>query len=139
MPRPPGPPRVKGSETATVRAILDYLRFRGYLAFRMNSRVVMMPGKGGRLAPYRMGGVKGMADIIGMVPWCAAVGFHGPYPGQGHGCDPRYHIARALCIEVKSWDGKPTPEQTAFLASVVKAGGIAFIARSVADVQAHGL
>ncbi len=46
---------------------------------------------------------------------------------------------RFFAIEVKSAEGKPTPEQTAFLAAVVRAGGIAFLARSVKDVQDHGL
>jgi hypothetical protein len=126
-------PPATGSETATVKAILDYLHLRGYLAWRQNSRVVMLPGKGGKDRPVRMGGVKGMADIIGCVPW---YGCHGPQPGQ-YGAEPR--IGRLLAIECKSETGRPTPEQTAFLAAVVRAGGIAFLARSVRDVQAHGL
>ena len=115
----------KGTETATVRAILQYLHLRGYLAWRQNSRVVMLPGKGGKPAPYRMGGVKGMADVIGICN----------YPGA-----PNIALmGRFFAIEVKSAGGKPTPEQTAFLAAVVRAGGLAFIARSVKDVQDHGL
>lgn len=106
-----------GTETATVRAILDYLHLRGCLAFRMNSRVVMLPGRGGKPAPYRMGGVKGMADILAC------------QPGTG----------KVVAIEVKSATGKTTPEQIAFLASVDRAGGIAFVARSVKDVQDQGL
>ena len=128
----------RGTETATVRAILQYLHLRGYLAWRQNSRVVMLPGRGGKPAPYRMGGVKGMADVIGVQPWCAAVGVHAP-GNPGHGCDPKYHVSRFFAIEVKSATGKPTPEQTQFLAAVIRAGGIAFLARSVKDVQDHGL
>lgn len=126
---------MKGTETDTVRAILQYLHLKGILAWRMNSRVVMLPGKGGKDTPYRMGGVKGMADIIGCVPPIRpAAGSFGlsrdwPYVAGGH----------FLAIEVKSKDGKPTPEQSAFLAAVNRAGGIAFIARSVKDVQEHGL
>ena len=117
--------RKSGGETATVRAILQYLHLRGYLAWRQNSRVVMLPGRGGKPAPYRMGGVKGMADIIGCAP--KTDGVHVVLVG------------RFFAIEVKSADGKPTPEQTAFLAAVVRAGGIAFVAKSVRDVQDHGL
>ena len=113
-------------ESTTVRAILSYLALRGILAFRMNSRVVMLPGRGGKPAPYRMGGVKGMADIIGCVPR-----YTQPFDGGFAG--------RFLAIEVKSAEGKPTPEQVAFLAAVVRAGGLAFMARSVKDVQDHGL
>ena len=125
----------KGTETATVRAILQYLHLRGYLAWRQNSRVVMLPGKGGKPAPYRMGGVKGMADIIGCLPEIRP-----PVGSFGLTRDwPNEHGGRFLAIEVKSAGGKPTTEQTQFLAAVVKAGGIAFIARSVKDVQEHGL
>ena len=129
-PARPAPPAVvrkahRSSETATVRAIVDYLRLKGYLAWRLNSRVVMLPGKGGRPAPYRMGGVKGMADIVGIKTMMYSV--------SGD------LLGRFFAIEVKSATGKPTPEQTAFLQAVVKAGGLAFVARSIADVQAHGL
>ena len=106
-----------GSETATVRAITDYLRVRGYLVLRMNSRVVMLPAKGGASRPVRMGGVKGVSDILA--------------------CQPE--TGRWVAVEVKSATGRPTVEQTAFLAEVVRRNGIAFLARSVRDVQDHGL
>ncbi len=105
--------RSAGTETATVRAILQYLHLRGY--------------------PYRMGGVKGMADIIGCAPDTVAMTWTS-------GDQLLRHVpGRFFAIEVKSATGKPTPEQTAFLAAVVRAGGIAFLARSVKDVQEHGL
>ena len=135
---PRAPLKKSGGETATVRAILDYLRLRGILAFRMNSRVVMLPGKGGKQRPYRMGGVKGMADVLFLAPWCTCTENSAPNYSL-HGCAPKYHVGRFGAIEVKSATGKPTPEQTAFLAAVVKAGGIAFVARSVKEVQDHGL
>ena len=133
---PRAPLKKSGGETATVAAILQYLRLRGHTAMRMNSRVVMLPGKGGKDRPYRMG-VKGMADIIGWVDFCQ-------YPTPGYRAIPctgrgQYHVPRWLAIEVKSATGQPTPEQTAFLAAVVKAGGLAFVARSVRDVQEKGL
>ena len=124
-----------GTETATVRAILDYLHLRGYLAWRQNSRVVMLPGKGGKERPYRMGGVKGMADIVGCVPCCR----QDLARWERRECTHGSPAGRFLAIEVKSATGKPTPEQTAFLAAVVRAGGIAFVARSVDDVRQHGL
>lgn len=122
------PPRA--TEQATVRAILDYLALKGIFAWRQNSRVVMLPGREGKQRPYRMGGMKGMADIIGCVR----------HPCPVRECHYEDHkIGRLLAIEVKSAIGKPTPEQVAFLAAVVKAGGIAFIAKSLDDVRAHGL
>jgi RecB family endonuclease NucS len=44
---------------------------------------------------------------------------------------------RALAIEVKSEKGKATQEQLIFLAEVAKRGGVAFIARSIEDVDRH--
>jgi hypothetical protein len=44
-------------------------------------------------------------------------------------------LAVFAAIEVKSVTGRPTPEQTAFLAAVRDAGGVACIARSVEDAQ----
>lgn len=41
---------------------------------------------------------------------------------------------RLLGVEVKAPKGKPSPEQTAFLARINGAGGVAFVARSLVDV-----
>jgi len=57
-------------------------------------------------------GHKGVADIIGVLP----------------------PSGRALAIEVKTPDGKLTRHQTAFLAGVMVAGGVAFVAHSVDQV-----
>jgi VRR-NUC domain-containing protein len=100
-------------ETDVVRAILLYLAMvPGVTAWCMNSRVVFLPGKKGRMRPVRFG-VPGIPDIYG---WRA--------PG-----------GRTLAIEVK----RPTEkrvrrDQEIFLARVAAAGGIALVARSVDDV-----
>ena len=44
-------------------------------------------------------------------------------------------LAVFAAIEVKSATGRPTPEQTAFLAAVREAGGVACVARSVEDAE----
>ena len=41
---------------------------------------------------------------------------------------------RFLGVEVKAPKGKPTPEQTLFLAQINAAGGVGFIARDLRDV-----
>jgi hypothetical protein len=58
-------------------------------------------------------GFPGLSDVIGLMP------------GSG----------RLFACEVKSATGKVTPAQQDFLAQVTTAGGKAFVARSVADVQ----
>jgi len=44
-------------------------------------------------------------------------------------------LAVFAAVEVKAERGRPTPEQTAFLEHVTAAGGLAGIARSVADAE----
>lgn len=44
---------------------------------------------------------------------------------------------RFLAIEVKTPTGRVRPEQTTFLAAVVAAGGVGFVARGVIDVDLH--
>jgi hypothetical protein len=44
---------------------------------------------------------------------------------------------RWLAIECKGPDGEPTFEQLDFLAEIAKRGGVAFVARSIADVEKH--
>lgn len=96
-------------ETAIQAEILRALQALGCLVVRMNSRVLRVPGAGGRDRLMRVGGVKGMADIVG--------------------CDPRQG-GRFLAVEVKRPGGVPTPEQAGFLAAVKRAGGLAFVAWS---------
>ena len=43
---------------------------------------------------------------------------------------------RLLGVEVKSKTGRPSPEQTIFLARINQAGGVGFIARDLRDVVA---
>ena len=79
----------------------------------MNSRVVMLPGRGGRLRPVRMGGRKGMADVIACLP-----------PG-----------GRYAAFEIKRYGQRATPEQRAFLDSVKKAGGIGEVIYDIKELE----
>lgn len=99
------------SESAIQSSILAYLGALGLPAWRMNSRVMRVPGRDGRPRLLRFGGQRGMADIV-------AIG-----PG-----------GRFVAIEVKSARGTVNPWQAALLLAVEKAGGVAIVARSAADV-----
>lgn len=97
-------------EGATLNAILDYLRLRHIFAWRNNTGAAKV-GEGGNSRFIRYG-LKGSSDILG----CLDDG-------------------RILAIEVKAPKGRVTQEQTDFLASIKKRGGVAFVARSVEDVE----
>jgi hypothetical protein len=51
------------------------------------------------------------------------------------GC--RLKTGRFLAIEVKRPGGKPTPEQQQFIDTINHAGGLAFVARSIEEVEQH--
>jgi len=101
-------------------AILQLLHVHGIAAW--STGVGAFPAiYNGKRRFVRVGTV-GMSDIIGIVP--STDGVHvGPL------------IGRALFIEVKNPGGKVSPEQTAFLSTVVRAGGIGFVAHSVDEVM----
>jgi hypothetical protein len=71
--------------------------------------------------PLHAGLCKGSADLIGL----RTVTIGPEHVGQ--------RLAVFCAIEVKSATGRPTPEQTAFLALVREMGGLAGIARVVDD------
>jgi hypothetical protein len=97
-------------EAAVLRACLSYLAVRGIEAWRTNSGLAMLPGRGGRPQPVRFG-KRGVADILGFLP------------------DGRF-----LAVECKSSTGKLRPEQAVFLERVNRAGGVGIVARSLDDL-----
>jgi hypothetical protein len=101
------------------RQILDFLgTVPGVVAWKTGGGMFRLSYKG-KERMVRIGKV-GVSDIVGWASW-----------DKGRGSDG---IARFLAIEVKARGGRLTPEQDAFLASVHRAGGIAVLAYSVADV-----
>lgn len=102
------PPR----EADVVRGILAYLRLTGWHAWRNNSGGRVLPGHGGKGQFVRWGAV-GSGDVLAL---------------KG---------GLFLSIEAKRvGGGAVTPEQKAWMDAVNAAGGLAFVARSVGDVQA---
>jgi len=99
-------------------AILALLRAHGIAAWPTGVGAFQASYQG-RQRFVRVGS-KGMSDIVGIHPW------------NDHGHRP--FVGRFLAIEVKNPGGAVSPEQTAFLQTVVRAGGVGFVARSCQDV-----
>jgi hypothetical protein len=116
-PARPAPPRRPERELRN--AILTMLRAHGIACWPTG--VGAFPASyNGRQRFVRVG-TKGMSDIVGILPWND--GGHRPFVG------------RFLALEIKNPGGRVSPEQTAFLQTVVKAGGIGFVARSLDEVR----
>jgi VRR-NUC domain len=104
----------KPRETELVRTLLDYLHLiKGALAWRQNSGAAVF-GEGSQRRFVRMNTAAGCSDIIGIMP-----------DGSG----------RLLAVEVKMPGKQPTPMQAAFLDQVNSAGGCAFVAHSIGELD----
>jgi hypothetical protein len=106
-------------ETDIQAAILDYLRLRGHFCFRLNNIPSTFVDRHGErqfraLSKYS---IKGVPDIMLV----------------------RKPTGRVFGIEVKTPDGKVSPEQADFGRKLIEAGGEYIIARSIDDVQRIGL
>lgn len=102
--------KIAPTEAETQRAILQYLRMRGYICWRNNSGVFRPENPNGTHRFVRFGAV-GTSDIIGLTK------------------DGRF-----FAIEVKRKGAKPTVEQFSFLQNVRESNGIAILAYSLDDV-----
>ena len=118
-------------ESEIQRAILQHCnRLPGVVLWRTNSGAVTATYKG-KTRFVRFNGMPGMSDLIGWRMYDDVDGGASPCGG----CTSQPHIARILAVEVKTDRGILTSLQHAFLDSVRRAGGIAIVARSVADVH----
>lgn len=94
-------------ETEIVRACLDYLKLRGIYCWRQNAAAVPLPGGGFR----RFVGLRGVSDILGVL-----------------------HTGKFLAVEVKTPQGKKSPDQEKFLSKVCELGGVACCVTSVDEL-----
>jgi len=99
------------SESDIQTLILDWLNRKGVFSFRVNTAGVYDSRKNIYRTPGRYT-LKGTSDVLGILP-----------------------TGRFLAVEVKSATGRVTVEQRAFLDRINKSGGIAFVARSLQDVE----
>ena len=120
--------RTTPKERDIQRAILDFLAtVPGVCAWKTGGGMFPMTYKG-KTRMVRMG-KPGVSDIIGWKKSECACGGTCDYC-----CDGKPMRAIFLAIEVKRHGSKLTPEQSLFLLDVRMSGGLAIVARSVADV-----
>lgn len=93
------------------REILQFLKGKPGYYWRNQSGGVFDPKRGIFLANNSEFSPKGVSDILGI-------------------CD-----GRLIAIEVKNAKGKVSPEQVQFIERITAHGGVAFVARSVQDVE----
>lgn len=99
-------------ESAIEKQILSWLKLKSIMAWKIKTTGTWDPNRGQFRKPspwYRVG----VADILGI------------YKGK------------PLAIEVKAAKGRLSPAQDNFLEEFKENGGIAFVARSVEDVELH--
>lgn len=97
-------------ENQVKNSILEYLHTMGIVAWPNNTGAVKYESHGtGRFVRY---GHKGSGDILGVLPG-----------------------GRFLSIECKTTSGRASSAQTDFMLTVNRAGGLAFIARSIDEVE----
>lgn len=104
---------MKLTETMIVRACLDWLAYKGIVAWRSNSGAVKASYKG-KSRFVRFNTMKGMSDICAILP------------------DGTF-----AAIEVKKPGGQPTDDQEEFLRKVRSTGGVGIVVHSVDELDAH--
>jgi len=104
------------SENAIQKEIMEYLINKGFFCWRNNNTGLFDPIRGGfrRKGKYQLLGV---SDILAIAP------------------QDSINPGRFIAIEVKSKTGRPTDNQLEFIQNINKNGGLAFIARSIEDVE----
>lgn len=102
--------RASDSANALVTGCLTLLELNGVFCWRTNNAPSPVT-RGGQVVAFRKVGMKGVADILGVLPG-----------------------GRLIAVECKYGSGRLSPEQKLFRDRVTKQGGLFVEARSVADV-----
>jgi hypothetical protein len=95
-------------EQAIQRAILELLRWRGIFCWKNNNSGIYVKARNTYIPSHAVG----VSDILGVLP-----------------------DGRILCVEVKTATGRLSEPQKLFLDSINERGGLAFVARSIEDVE----
>ena len=102
--------KLKATESELIRAIYEYLKYKGHLVVRVYAGGLRKDDGSYRPQPYLQ---KGTSDLLVCVK----------------------PSGRFLSLEVKSKDGQVSEHQDAFLESVIRAGGEGAVVRSINDVE----
>jgi hypothetical protein len=113
--------RLADHESDVLTACLQWLTLKGVWAWRQNQGAIPLKGGGYR----RFVGLKGVADILGILPQRVQV------VGQAASVT----FGNLLAVETKKRTGKLRPEQVEFLKQVNDRGGIGLWVRSVDDLE----
>ena len=100
-------------ESDIIKVILEYLAYNHIFSWRNNTGAFPIETGAGKRR-YFSPGIPGMSDILGVLP-----------------------DGRMLAIEVKTAKGRVSPLQNAFIMIINRCGGLAFVARSIEDVEAE--
>ncbi len=95
-------------EQSIQRAILEYLRYRGIFCWKNNTAGIYVKSRNTYIPSH----APGVSDILGILPG-----------------------GKFLAVEVKSEKGRVSPHQQQFLDEITARGGLAFVARSIEDVE----
>ena len=99
-----------GPEQPIQRAILEYLRWKHIFCWKTTTTGIYVKSRNTWIPNQ----APGVADILGILPG-----------------------GRLLAIEVKSPKGRVSPHQQQFIDEVNQRGGLAFVARSVEEVEQY--
>src|SRR5882757_7430256 len=101
-------------EQSIQRTILDFLRWKGIFCWKNSTAGIYVKARNTYIPSH----APGVADILGIL-------------------DSRFgQSGRFLAIEVKALKGKVSPHQETFLKEINERGGLAFVARSLEEVEA---
>lgn len=98
-------------EMDLTRAVVDYLRAMGFMAWRQNVGQSKYTGRDGRDRFVKFG-FAGLSDVLGVLPG-----------------------GRFIAVETKVGSNTATADQAAFLAEVQSLGGVGILAYSLDDVD----
>ena len=108
-------------ETDVLASCLQWLRMKGVWCWRQNQGAIPLKSGGYR----RFVGLKGVADILGILPQTVRV------IGDEH----PVIFGNMLAVETKREGEKPRPEQVEFLRLVNERGGVGVCVHSVTELE----